>query len=611
MHDQLPFYVAGTLPPDERATFERHLAACPECRAALREWQVIAEAVRQDAAARPESGDLPPLRVLHTSPSRSLQSDEHLPISGNGWSHYSTEDTRMITYPQQGLMPRRYRTPALTLIAALLALVLFGGALLFISTRGGSQPGNPAGNSSGSDGQLPGAFQNTETATPVPSQTDVLNPAQITGTALIDEATRRAVVTATPVLPTVFPPTVVAPDSTPVPHNMEATTEIEIVPDDIPPIPANDISPPTPVGLPPVAGVVPSSVFLEGVRYEAQGWNNQSPATLAMALSYWGWAGDQDQAARWLKPNPEDKSVTAGQMVTYVHRQTNYRALVRMGGTLNLLKGLLAAGFPVIIETGINPAGEGWMGHNQLLVGYDDSLRAFRVFDSYLGNNNGEGRPVPYEVLDEGWREFNRTFIVVYDPARVGDLWLALGDYADAGYADQTALNAARSDAANDSTDLWAWFNLGTSYTALGDYENAALAYDYALQLNMPFRLLWYQFGPYEAYYEVGRYDDVEKWAESALATTEYVEQSYYWLGMANAARGFPDMAGEQFAKVIDLNPTFFAAEREHNQGVLPSVMVLEPTVAPPVPATPTLIPSATHTVTPTASASPTFMPTP
>ena len=591
MHDQLPLYVAGTLPPDDRATFERHLAACPECRAALREWQVIAEAVRQDAAARLESGNLPPLRVLHASPSRSLPPDEHLPISGNGWSPYSTEDTRMTTlsntYPQPGLSPRRYRTPALTLIVALLALVVFGGALLFISMRDGSRPGSPAGGSSGADSQHPGALQNTETATPIPFQTDTLNPAQATATAIIIGAT-------------LLPPTIMAPDNTPSPANLEASA-----------LPANDIVTATPIDYLPVGGSIPPSVFLNGVRYESQGWNNQSPATLAMALSYWGWAGDQDQAAHWLKPDSEDKSVTAWQMVTYVQRQTNYKALYRRGGTLKLLKGLLSAGFPVIVETSIQPEDEGWMGHNQLLVGYDDSLRAFRVFDSYLGNNNGEGRLVAYDELDAGWREFNRTFIVVYDAAREGDLWLALDGYADAGYALQAALNAARSDTANDSTDNWAWFNLGTSYTALGEYDNAATAYDQALRLGMPFRLLWYQFGPYEAYYEVGRYEDVESLAESTLATTDFVEQTYYWLGMTYAARGFPDIAGEQFTNVIELNPIFFAAERERNQGVKPSVMLLTPTVAPPVSLTPTLTPTATHTATPAPSASPTFTPTP
>ena len=38
---------------------------------------------------------------------------------------------------------------------------------------------------------------------------------------------------------------------------------------------------------------IPKGIQLAGFRPEYQTWNNCGPATLAIALSYWGWEGDQ------------------------------------------------------------------------------------------------------------------------------------------------------------------------------------------------------------------------------------------------------------------------------------------------------------------------------
>ncbi|HYN87866.1 MAG TPA: zf-HC2 domain-containing protein, partial [Ardenticatenaceae bacterium] len=49
---QLPFYVAGTLSDSARRAVESHLDGCQTCRVELREWRVVAAAVRAEAAAR-------------------------------------------------------------------------------------------------------------------------------------------------------------------------------------------------------------------------------------------------------------------------------------------------------------------------------------------------------------------------------------------------------------------------------------------------------------------------------------------------------------------------------------------------------------------------------
>jgi tetratricopeptide (TPR) repeat protein len=77
----------------------------------------------------------------------------------------------------------------------------------------------------------------------------------------------------------------------------------------------------------------------------------------------------------------------------------------------------------------------------------------------------------------------------------------------------------------------------------------------------MPWRTLWYQFGPYEAYYEVGRYEDIAALASGVLANTAYVEETYYWQGMVYLAEGDIEAALEQFKLALRYNQNFTPAE--------------------------------------------------
>ncbi len=316
----------------------------------------------------------------------------------------------------------------------------------------------------------------------------------------------------------------------------------------------------TPVYIP-TQVPLPKQMKLSNIKYEQQGWNNCGPTTMTMALSYYGWYNDQYTAAKWMKPNDEDKNVSPWQMVRFVNEQTGVKALYRYGGTTAVLKRLIAAGFPVVVEESIQPAGDDWMGHYVLLIGYDDYAQHFLTFDSYLGSNRQEGRPSPYSTFDERWRHFNRVFMVVYQPSQEMQLREALGEYVDPAYGYETALATARVEAERQRDDEWAWFNMGTAYVLLKQYDNAAIAFDQAINLGLPWRMLWYQFGPYEAYFQTGDYNNVRALANSTLATTKYVEESYYWIGMAHAAEGNRSAAIEQFDLALYYNRNFSPAQ--------------------------------------------------
>jgi hypothetical protein len=78
--------------------------------------------------------------------------------------------------------------------------------------------------------------------------------------------------------------------------------------------------------------------------------------------------------------------------------------------------------------------------------------------------------------------------------------------------------------------------------------------------------MLWYQFGLFEAYYEVMRYDDVLNYVNANLANGgEYVEETYYWQGRAFAAQGRTAEAAEAFRNALRQNRLFAAAQTALN----------------------------------------------
>lgn len=312
------------------------------------------------------------------------------------------------------------------------------------------------------------------------------------------------------------------------------------------------------------ASQLPASARLYGMRWARQEWNNCGPATMTIALSFYGWQENQKYAASYLKPNREDKNVSPSELTQFINDRTGVKAMMRMGGNIRVLKALLANNFPVIVERGIMFEGNDWLGHYQALVGYDDTQQVFYAFDSFLGNGDADqGVIETYTKLDEDWRHFNRTFIVIYqaqDEYRVQEI---LGDLATSEGAAEVAFETAQAEALKDREDPFAWFNMGTSLVALERYNEAANAFDQSRRTSktLPWRMLWYQFGPFEAYFNTGRYDDILSLAQSNLNMSEELEESYYWRGKVYVAQGKFNQAASEFRIALRYNPNFEAAK--------------------------------------------------
>ncbi len=356
----------------------------------------------------------------------------------------------------------------------------------------------------------------------------------------------------TPTLPPTDPPqpspTAAALDfSTPVP------TET--------PLAVADASAAVAAAAPAAVGAVPLASRLGGFRLISQTWNNCAPATLAMGLNFWGWEATQAVVARVLRPDPNDKSVSVDQMVAFVNDEVpGLRAVTRHAGSIALIKRLIVSGYPVIIRTSFAPDGLDWMGHYRLIVGYDDAEGTFQVFDSYLGAGSGEGLTMSYDAVDRDWQHFNRQYIVIYPENQEAHLAGLLGDDWDPKLNAQHALRTAQIEAQMDRVNPFAWFNLGTGFVLNGQYEEATRAYDEARNLGLPWRMLWYQFGPFEAYLHANRLDDVIVLARTNAASAREVEETYYYWGLALAQRGEYAEAERKFRQAIAINRNFAPA---------------------------------------------------
>jgi tetratricopeptide (TPR) repeat protein len=320
---------------------------------------------------------------------------------------------------------------------------------------------------------------------------------------------------------------------------------------------------------------LPESVILEGVKYEDQHnrWNYCGPANLSMALTFWGWDGNRDVVGEYIKPSDDDKNVMPYEMQDFVETQTDgMAAMVRMGGDIELIKRMLAAGFPVVAEKGYyeyDYTGHlGWLGHYQFINGYDDTRGEFIVQDTYV--DGGQNYHISYEDFNQGWRSFNYTLLIVYPQEMGNEVLAALGPWADPAWSDQHALEIAQAELQTlDGIDqFFAQFNEGTSHVNLLQYADAAAAFDRAFGLyaqledddQRPYRIMWYQTWPYWAYYYTGRYQDVIDLADTTLNDTiskPVLEESFYWRALAREALGDLPGAIDDFRESVRLNPNF------------------------------------------------------
>ncbi|MBS1251929.1 MAG: hypothetical protein MAG451_00963 [Anaerolineales bacterium] len=300
----------------------------------------------------------------------------------------------------------------------------------------------------------------------------------------------------------------------------------------------------------PALAPLPNQVLLEPMLHDWQKMNNCGPTTVAMALSYYDLLVTQFDTAPALKGGPQDKNVSPSEIASYV-RDQGFGARVRVNGDLEVVRQLAGNGIPIIVEQWLDRSGDELTGHYRLVRGYDETTQEIIVNDSY----SGPRLRISYTEFDRLWRPFNRTYIPIYDREHEPAVKVILDGGDEQMY--QRAVEQARFEI-EAVGDAYAWFNFGNSLLGLGDFEAAAGAFDQAIEIGLPPRMLWYQFGPFEAYNRTRQFQHVLDL--SAPLASISLEELHYQRGVALEGLGRPGAALAEYQRATQLNPRFTKA---------------------------------------------------
>ncbi|MDD4577542.1 MAG: tetratricopeptide repeat protein [Anaerolineaceae bacterium] len=306
---------------------------------------------------------------------------------------------------------------------------------------------------------------------------------------------------------------------------------------------------------------VPASFALDGMGLEYQTMNNCGPANLSMNVTYWGWVTNQHITEEALKTHKDDRNVMLQEMLDYVEANTELKGQLRYGGDMVIVKRLLSGGFPVLLERGHTDEEDGWMGHYSIVTAYDDSTQTVQIPDTLLGMMR-----MTYAELERDWWHFDGIYLVVYPAESEQEVLRLLGTDADPAQNLQNTLAKleARIQQVSGQDLFFALYSKGSVMVEMGDYLAAAEVYDQAFatynQLDFglrPWRITWYQVGPYLAYYYSGRYQDAFNLAEQTIANTSFpsLPETWYWGGQSALMLQDKDTAARYFRKALEFYP--------------------------------------------------------
>ncbi|MCW5882014.1 MAG: C39 family peptidase [Anaerolineae bacterium] len=307
---------------------------------------------------------------------------------------------------------------------------------------------------------------------------------------------------------------------------------------------------------PPVAAGGPSEsppqLYLPA-RHFWQTQNNCGPTAVAMAASVFGIDVDP-QVARWaLRPEPDSVGMDASRVDTYV-RQLGLAARPRVNGTPDLLRRLLAADVPVLVNQWLTSSQR--IEHYRLVLGYDTVARGFYVHDSTYG---------PYRWVSEAdfmalWIPTGRPYVPIYRPNQESAVAAIIGQDWDTPTMYGHAYGRAVDDVWAAPSDAWAWARLGSFAFASGDAATALTAWRAARALGLPQGELWLPGWLAAAALDEGDYAAALGYADQALRRYPAWPGLHYVRGAALLGLGRSAEAAAALRHALELEPSNSAA---------------------------------------------------
>lgn len=328
------------------------------------------------------------------------------------------------------------------------------------------------------------------------------------------------------------------------------------------PVPTNTPTPrPDPTSTPEArveVQQVPMRWVLGPMVHDYQRMNNCAPVSVQMTLSYFGIQRAQAAVAYDLRPSPEDVSVNAGETAAYMRSQ-GLHALVRLGGTPQMLRELLANNIPVMAPHLLNDHED--IGHFTVVRGYDRAADTLIINDSYYGPS----RAVSVSEYLRLWDPYERTFVPVYRPAQEPIVREILGPDWDAQVNAERYVRQQRA-VVDASPSAETWMSLGYGLYVAGEYDEAVDAYRTAVRYRLSRRTLWYTAWPAAALNQLGQHSEALSLANSALAANPVSSEMLMERG--NALEGLGNRArAEESWTLADRYAPYLSAAREAAAG--------------------------------------------
>lgn len=302
----------------------------------------------------------------------------------------------------------------------------------------------------------------------------------------------------------------------------------------------------------------PASYTLTGGYHTFQTFNNCGPASLSMALSYYGLNISQQEIGQDLRPwqNPagdnDDKSVTLDELAEK-SKEYGFTPYHRPVGNTILVKQFIGNDIPVIVRTWTTAQED--IGHFRVIKGYNET--------SFLQDDSLQGKDIwyTYDEFKEIWKKFNYEYLVLIPQDKLEIAAAILGEDIDFKVAWKKAVELSKEQLSVNPEDIYARFNLSVALYNTGDYAGSVREFE-KVESQLPFRTLWYQFEPIEAYYELGNYDRVFEITDRVLNYhNRAFSELYIVRGNIYKKQGNIDAAREQYELAVLYNENLDAAQ--------------------------------------------------
>ena len=299
---------------------------------------------------------------------------------------------------------------------------------------------------------------------------------------------------------------------------------------------------------------------LENEYHVFQTFNNCGPASLSMIFSYFGINKSQKELGRELRPyqNPrgdnDDKSVTLEEL-SKKSEEYGLAAYHRPNGNIELLKLFITYDIPIIVKT-LTKENED-IGHYRVVKGYYDTTREIIYDDSFQGKD----LRLSYESFNKIWEKFNFEYLVIIPKDKVMIAEAIIGEDKDINKAWGKAAKNARELVEKYPENIFYRFNLSVALYNTGAFQESVAEFE-KVESKLPFRTLWYQIEPIQAYFALGDYERVFYLTDEILNNYNKAFSELYLIrGEIHKIRGDAPAAKNEFEKAVFYNTSLASAK--------------------------------------------------